>query len=120
MKVLEVENANSGPVASICLNNLTDATCIMLQMEDQPISIASMALYVLNNRSYGGMKNDAKFDMINAIIEFKGQDHLDFGVEIKPQQQQDFDMGHQLGAYLVGAVREIISNKLKFRQFLGE
>ena len=85
MKVLEVENANSGPVASICLNNLTDATCIMLQMEDQPISIASMALYVLNNRSYGGMMNDAKFDMINAIIEFKGQDHLDFGIEIKPE-----------------------------------
>jgi hypothetical protein len=31
-----------------------------------------MALYVLNNRSYGGMMDDAKFDMINAIIEFKG------------------------------------------------
>jgi hypothetical protein len=74
MKVLEVENANSGPVASICLNSPTDATCVMLQMEDEPISIASMALYILNNRSYGGMSDadDSKFDMINAIIEFKG------------------------------------------------
>ena len=74
MKVLEVENANSGPVASICLNNLSDATCVMLQIEDEAISIASMALYVLNNRSYGGMNeaDDHKIDMINAIIEFKG------------------------------------------------
>lgn len=29
-------------------------------------------------------------------------------------------MGQQIGAYLVGAVREIISNKLKFRHFIGE
>ena len=52
-------------------------------MEDVPISIASMALYVLNNRSYGGMNDmdENKFDMINAIIEFKGQDYLDFGIK---------------------------------------
>ena len=53
MKVIEIENtSNSGPVMSMCLNSLTDAICVMLEMEDEPVSLASFALFILNNRNF--------------------------------------------------------------------
>lgn len=53
MKSIERERAaNSGPVLSSCLNSLTDAVCVMLEMEDEPVAIASMAIFVLNNRKF--------------------------------------------------------------------
>ena len=53
MKAIEKDaGANSGPVMTICLNSLTDAVCIMLEMEDEDVAIASMALFVLNNRKF--------------------------------------------------------------------
>jgi hypothetical protein len=60
MKCIEKDNSTFGingssPVTTtVCLNNLTDAVCVMLEMEDEPVSIASMALYVLNNRKFEG------------------------------------------------------------------
>jgi hypothetical protein len=87
MKVIEWDSrSNAAPVMSVCLNSLTDAVCVMLEMEDGPVSLASMALFILNNRKFEGSDNQEavdKFDMIDAVLESRGRDQLDFGIEIE-------------------------------------
>lgn len=58
------------------LNNLTDAMCVYIQIQNQveinrvssDLAMASFAMYILNNKA----------QMIDAIMEYHGKDELDF------------------------------------------
>jgi hypothetical protein len=134
------KNGISSPIiTTVCLNNLTDAVCVMLEMEDEPVSIASMALYVLNNRKFEGAnqlnsyKNAEQFDMIDAILESRGRDQLDFGTEIQEKYFRNQSSTKKktgisgvvpkiVDKYInnvVGVVENVIAPRFRLRSFIS-
>jgi hypothetical protein len=66
MTQIDQESRNFGEVTR--LNTLTDATALMMTMEDEQIRVAALALYIINN-----LKN-----LIDALLETNSKDLLDF------------------------------------------
>ena len=63
------------------MSTLTDAVCIMMLMEDEHVSIAALAQYILNNQN----------PQIDAILEQRDLDLLHFGTEKQNQTRWSRD-----------------------------
>jgi len=68
MKVQELEMPYSHQLRKV--NTLTDAICVMMSMEDNEVSIAALASFVLHNQKA----------LIDAILETDSKELLDFGI----------------------------------------
>lgn len=71
-----------------CLNGLTDAACMAFVMEDEAVSEAFLAQYVLNNKD----------SAIATMLEFKGKEHIYFKDGAARRQAAAFSHGLSISA----------------------